>query len=433
MKIMLLFSAILVCAQASGQWTSTELSEPKVQMGAVAYGSKVYFGGGFANSGYSNKVEIYDPVTGEWTMEECSEARSFPAAAANGGKVFFAGGITFNPFQHFSRVDIYDTLTQEWSVAELSEPKFAVAAVSHGNKVFFAGGTNLALGATYATIDVYDVETEEWTTAALSQAGGVRAVVSGAKICFVGDSWLDIYDTGTGIWSTEILPAARSFSAAAAVDGKVIIAGGMNLDNTPTDRVDIYDVATGNWTLANLSMPRGFLNAAASACGKAWFAGGGSFNLNTNAWASASDRVDIYDPLGDAWTTDQLSHPVVNHSVVADDHHLFSAGGTDVSGSSFGTLDIFTCPATNATEEDFHSGNDAPFFVNPATDFLHFTHPFAPTEPVTVMLVSAIGQLVFFKKSLAASFDISHLPTGIYFLQVKTSDLVRVGKLVKQQ
>ncbi len=349
-KITPLFLLIFfLSANAFGQWTTTNLSEAKEQMGSVVYGSKVYFGGGGGPNlilfDVLNVVEIYDLTTGEWTQEHLSIPRQFTAAGAVGGKVFFAGGINFLNFEHYSRVDIFDTLTQVWTTAELPEQKFDVAAVTYGDRVFFAGGVNLATGINSAAVDIYNTSTGEWTTALLSEPGAVRAVVSGTKLVFVGASSMDIYNTATATWTTENLPDARLFSGVAAVGNQILIAGGMHFDNTPSDRVDIYDLGTGAWTISNLSVPRGFINNAATACGKAFFVGGGTFDLNTNTWISATDWVDIFDPATGEWTTDHISHSVINHSVVAHGNQVLIAGGADPAPpySDFSTVDIYTC------------------------------------------------------------------------------------------
>ncbi|MEK7253701.1 MAG: PHB depolymerase family esterase, partial [Bacteroidota bacterium] len=129
---------------------------------------------------------------------------------------------------------------------------------------------------------------------------------------------------------------------------QILIAGGIHFDNTPSERVDIYDLSTGAWTMSNLSVSRGFINNAVTVCGKAFFAGGGIFDLPTLAWTSASDRVDIYDPTTGEWTTAQLSHSVINHSVVAIGNQVLIAGGGDPAPpySDFSTVDIYSCPGT---------------------------------------------------------------------------------------
>ncbi|MBL7791909.1 MAG: hypothetical protein JNK77_06290 [Saprospiraceae bacterium] len=346
-KVFTLFFATLYGITTFGQWSTTNLSEGKTSMGAVAYGSKVWFGGGATDTNATDKVEIYDLVTGVWDLEELSVAREFVAAGAAGGKVLFAGGINFFTFEHYSRVDIFDTLTHARTTTELPEQKFDVAAIGYGNQVFFAGGANLATGEFSAAVDIYNTVTGAWTTASLSEPGVVRAVASGSKLIFVGAAVMDIYDAATGIWTAQSLPDPKLFSGVALAENHVYIAGGMHFDNTPTDRVDIYDLDTGAWTISTLSESRAFLNNAATACGKVFFAGGGSFDLNNNAWTSASNRVDVFDTVTGEWASDELTHPLMNHVVAANGDYVLVAGGWDlVSPSSFSTVEIYHCTTT---------------------------------------------------------------------------------------
>lgn len=315
-------------------------------MGSVAYGSKIYFAGGDNLAEDTRKVEIYDVITGEWAAEEFSIPREFPAVGAAGGKVLFAGGINFYTLEHYSRVDIFDTLTHAWATAELPEQKFDVAAISYGGRIFFAGGVNIITGNNSSAVDIYNTTTGEWTAASLSEPGGVRAVAVGPKLYFVGAAVMDIYDTATDSWTALGLPDIRPFAGVAAVGNQILIAGGMNLDNTPSSRVDIYDLSTGNWAIANLSLPRAFINNAATVCGKAFFAGGGNFDLSCGCWINATNVVDIYDSATGEWTIGHITHPVVNHSVIASGNHLLVAGGGDPANLTtiFSTVDIYTCP-----------------------------------------------------------------------------------------
>jgi hypothetical protein len=212
MKKNVLISAILLFTVlfSFGQWTYTNLSEPKAYMGATVLGSKAYFAGGYNNSTMLSTVEIYDFTTGEWDItNNLSVARELPFAVACGSKVLFAGGANFNTGAVFSTVDIFDTITQEWTIEQLSVPRLQPACVSYGNKVLFAGGANLSQGIVYDIVDIYDIETSEWTTASLSES---RVV------------W----------WAT--------------VGDLAIFAGGYNLE-TSSKRVDIYNFTTDTWSI----------------------------------------------------------------------------------------------------------------------------------------------------------------------------------------
>jgi len=93
---------------------------------------------------------------------------------------------------------------------------------------------------------------------------------------------VDIFDARANVWLTSsVLSRARKKLTGVGVGSKVLFVGGQE----PTDnegafstRVDIYDAQTRRWSRAALSQGRMYI-AAASAGGKAFFAGG---NLGCN-------------------------------------------------------------------------------------------------------------------------------------------------------
>lgn len=433
-----LFSTML-CAQAFGQWTATNLSEGKTSMGSVAYGSKIYFGGGGGLTEDTKKVEIYDVITGEWASEQFSIPREFSAAGAAGGKVLFAGGINFYTLDHYSRVDIFDTLTHTWTTAELPEQKFDVAAISYGDRIFVAGGLNIITGLNSSAVNIYNAETGEWTAASLSEGGAVRAVAVGSKLYFVGAGVMDIYDTAADSWTTLGLPDIRPFAGVAAVGNKIIVAGGMNLDNTPSSQVDIYDLSTGTWAMASLSLPRAFLNNAASMCGKAFFAGGGNFNLNAGAWTTATNQVDIYDSATGEWTTDYLIHPVVNHSVIASGGHLLVAGGIDPADLTvvFSDVDIYACGGVNALSGQEPSAFEISTYPNPTNGLMIASIKGEPAGNYLLTVSDLHGRVLQSQKlenpvAPEQHLDLSSLPTGVYLIGLSSEAGSFSEKLVKQ-
>jgi len=47
------------------------------------------------------------------------------------------------------------------------------------------------------------------------------------------------------------LPEARGASAAAVVDGKIVVVGGVGMENKHVDSIAIYDPATDSWRHAH--------------------------------------------------------------------------------------------------------------------------------------------------------------------------------------
>jgi hypothetical protein len=285
---------------------------------------------------------------------------------------------------------------------------------------------------------MYNTTTGTWSTDALSEPRAFMGfAVAGTKAIFAGGfdltamtNRVDIYDFVTRQWTIDYLSLARGFVSATAVGNKVIIAGGMTAPDIASDRVDIYDVTTGTWSTSNLSAPRGFMSNAASACGKAFFAGGGNFDYTLQSWTSFTDIVDIYDAANDSWSIDFLSHASVNHGVVANGDQVFVAGGTDIL-TSFDNVDIFTCITVGIKEVNakrtFYS-----VYPNPAFDYVTIAFE-EDLNDATVILSDMNGKIVYTNNaSLGQSFDVNTegLLAGVYILQIQAGNLLETHKVI---
>ncbi len=442
-KVYILFISLFIISirlYSQEQWTHTQLSTFCVRAGAVSLGSKVYIGGGARLNALNPSaiVDVYDFNTQNWFTDKLSVARELPAGVSCGSKVFFAGGIDFTNLNPYSVVDIYDTITKKWSTSQLSQPRFSIAAVSYGNQVLFAGGINLKTSVASSVVDIYNTETGRWTTASLSEARGAMSfAVAGSKAVFAGGfnlssvtAKVDIYDFKTGNWTTKSLSLARGFLTATAVGNKIIIAGGITADNQPTDRVDIYDVETDTWTISALSSPRAFLDNAATACGKAFFAGGGKINLTNQQWEIVSDVVDIYDPGTGKWSVEKLRNPITNHNVVGNSNHIAVIGGTNLD-LFYSYVDIYTCLSTGI--EDAQSSPEMlTLFPNPASESVKISFS-KIEEKVCVTIFCISGQKVFetnCQSNQSIRLDLKNLKSGIYIVKTESPDFCLSQKLI---
>ena len=137
---------------------------------------------------------------------------------------------------------------------------------------------------------------------------------------------------------------------------KVLIAGGMTSGNIASDVVDIYDASTGEWSTSNISLARAFADnqQAVTACGKAYFVGGGKINLNQGYWTAAYEVIDIYDDATGIWSVDTMPlSKRVHHAVVAVGNKVMIAGGA-LMISPYGfdnTVAVYTCPSSSCLPE----------------------------------------------------------------------------------
>lgn len=416
-----LFSAFL---HSNGQWSYTNLSEPKSCMGSASLGTKAYFAGGQSATGYLTTVETYDVNTKLWEITgNLSAPRQFITGVVCGSQIFFAGGMDWNVT--FSTVDIYDTVNGQWTVEQLSSPRFDFQAVSKGNKVLFAGGVDFPF-TMFDVVDIYDVQTGEWSTDTLSQARcGLASAVVGDLAIFTGGMLesvettdrVDIYNFSTNSWSTDTLSQARAWASASTVGDKVLIAGGLTSLEHPSDRVDIYDASTGTWDTATLFSPRASLGNAATVNGKAYFAGGGNWNYG---FYEPSDVVDIYN--GTNWSVDGLFESLVDHSVLGVENYLLVAGGANPEGNLISRVEIFNTllgiipqPKENLFFRVYPNPGSGKFHL----DLLNNTHH----NPLLVAIYNLQGQVVFTETLLPYDLELNvDLPAGVYLLNVNSGE-----------
>ena len=261
-----IYSAVVDVFDAdTGSWsTGQPLSQARTALAATTVGTKALFAGGVGNSGHSTIVDIYDASlgppadAGTWSTATLSQGRYFLAATTVGTKAILAGGYASTGVS--AAVDIYDaslgppTDAGTWSTATLSQARYFLAATTVGTKAIFAGGCVAgACSGPSAVVDIYDAalgppaDPATWSTATLSQARSpLAATTLGTEALFAGgvsnsghSAIVDIYDASTGIWSTATLSQARAYLAAISVGETALFAGGLNASGLVSAVVDI--------------------------------------------------------------------------------------------------------------------------------------------------------------------------------------------------
>jgi len=216
--------------------------------GVEALDGKLYFVGGWNDSGSLNLAERYDPATNQWqTLAAMSAARTGVAAAVLNGKLYAIGGAGL------SSVEIFDPATGQWTAGPALPGLLAYAtAITVDGKILLIGGKNAA-------------------------DQNVNQVLE--------------LDPGSNQWSQKAnMPTARHGMKLALFDGKVWAIGGVA--GAQTDVVEIYDPANNSWT-SGPSLPIARPWPLAWAFNEKLYAAGGSF-LNS---------INVYDPAGNVWVT----------------------------------------------------------------------------------------------------------------------------------
>ena len=240
--------------------------------------------------------------------------RSRPAAAAVDGKIYLFGG-EISGGGRADAVDEYDPGTNTWTVQAglMPYPASNICAIVLGTNVYIPGGYDAS--ANYLnTLQVYHTVSDYWETITTDPlpvgfAGAGCAALNG-KLYVFGGTNLDgyrstayVYDPAAAAgsrWTT--LPSmanARAYLAGVAANGKIYAIGGRDSSIANFNVVEAYNPADGAWhTVTHMQEARG--GVGAYAVGNAIYACGGG-------WSTYLDTCEVYD------TTQGYSGSWVNH------------------------------------------------------------------------------------------------------------------------
>jgi Galactose oxidase, central domain len=243
-------------------------------------------------------------------------------------------------------------LTYTGSSDALSEGRYAMQVLQTGPYTAFTGGSVYSLPNTQTSssnTDVYNQQTGVWSRFGLSVKRGKYAeaalnnklvIAGGVTPNFTYSSAADVFDLATGQTTATNLSQQRAHFSAAGAGNKILFAGGALPNNKVSNRVDIYNTQTGQWTIDSLSLARA--NLAAGAVGnKLVFAGGLAIN-SSNGQGYYTDRVDIYDVPTGQWTQATLSQPRYDQGfmkIIAAGNKLLIAGGA--TNGNYETVDVY--------------------------------------------------------------------------------------------
>ncbi len=238
------------------------------------------------------------------------------------------------------------------------------AAEELGGRLVLVGGSGAAAG----RVQIFDPALGQWTLGAPLPWPGesvCTAVIGGqlhAAGGLVGGSTSDLfarYDLQADAW-TLLLPMplhAGRHHASTGTDGQRLwILGGYGFGNGEGgpvaigfDTVQCYDPQTGAWTsstagaYAALPLPRAGMGRAVWWQGELYVFGGESALLSGNG-KGVTGRVDVYDPLENAWRTEaEMPTARHGHGVALFQGRVLVAGGGETSGPEPGlAVESFT-------------------------------------------------------------------------------------------
>jgi N-acetylneuraminic acid mutarotase len=239
------------------------------------------------------RLNLRDGVTWEHVSDE--EPVQSAALVAHDGALYRFGGMSAENERHdeprlrsLDECARFDPRSREWrALPPLPAPRSSHAACVVGSTAVVAGGWNVGgkLG-----------RSSEWCGEVLTLA----------------------LDVAEATWVAHEAPFRRRAVAAASVEGRVFVLGGMDESGQPSERVDVFELATKSWSRGPDLPETGFGCAAVASGGR--------------VYASArSGRVWRLD--GERWVAQRdLASPRYFHQLVASDTgSLLAIGG--ISGS----------------------------------------------------------------------------------------------------
>lgn len=209
---------------SEGRWghAATKLTDGRV----------LIVGGQAKPSKSLDSAEIFDPVFSTFASAGKMSAKrgdGLRSVLLNNGAVLVFGNADDGS------AELYDPASGTWSLTgSLNAPRaFASANLLEDGRVLVSGGTDVTKSGDvqFASSEIYDPVSGEWTITGdmLEVHSGHSSVLVNGKVVIFGQTLAEMYDPGTGVWSSIGVPEverSRGTSAIILQNGKVMIAGG---------------------------------------------------------------------------------------------------------------------------------------------------------------------------------------------------------------
>jgi DNA-binding CsgD family transcriptional regulator len=250
------------------RWRSrAQMPTPRGRFAQAVVGSTLYAISGLTEEGWTDRVEVFDPVADLWDRRAPKPtAVANVGAAVVGGRIYVPGGLDEGEVVR-DVLEVYDPALDEWfEVAPLPTPLCAYAIAPYGDGFYLFGGWD---GADYIAAVYY-------------------------------------YDAAADRWHESIpMTTARAFAAAVTLQERIYLLGGYD-GTTEGAACETFDPALAEagvdpWQVhAPMSAGRAG-HAAAVFRDRIYVVGGG--------WERSLAFNEVYDPAADAWLT--FSSPIL--------------------------------------------------------------------------------------------------------------------------
>ena len=313
--------------------------------GASAVNGKIYLVGGTSNTGYTfgsrmALVDVFDPATQEW-YEPNTPLATYNCIGGNlvaaDSKLYYLNGVGQDVNES---VWEYAPGANEWTevAANPVGRESGVAAVWNG-KIIESGG--YAGGAATGDTQLFDPATASFQvltpdpTAAIFACG---SVVGNGFYVFGGSTTAgDLLktarklDLNTNTWSSlPDLPVTLDYCSAVTLNNKIYIVGGEDnsSDNQLLNAPVIFDPAANSYS-TGAGMPVPVFGPSATVYNGYVIVHGGynRYKQDTSYFAVEAPYIQVYDPVGNSWTSKDLPYARYAHSAAVLGSRLYVTGG----------------------------------------------------------------------------------------------------------
>lgn len=300
---------------------------------------------------------------GMWeTKAPMPNIRAFGFAGVIDGKLHAGGGGGAEPLgnpinnEHYE----YDPATDTWTLRAPIPTRRGGASAVVNRKIYVVGGclSDCRINTTNL-LEAYDPDDDSWSTLppmptarvghAAAALNGKLFVVGGVPACLPCLPQLrsiEVYDPVFNTWDTTTtrapMPTGREGASAAVIDGKLYVVGGVvrnpgnAFDHHKTGTLEVYDPGSDTWDTTRAPMPTPRQAASVGVIGGKLHVVGGVADAGITA------THEVYDPLTDSWSTLEpmpTARWVAMTGVI--DGRLYVAGGGGVS-EALDILEVFT-------------------------------------------------------------------------------------------
>lgn len=254
-----------IAGAASPRWRSAApVPLPRTEVSAAVFGREIGVVGGFRASGQnSGRADAYSPARNRWRRLPSLPARVDHAMAAGRGReLYVVGGYGGSG----PLASAFVLRNGRWAtLPSMPAPRAAAGAAVAGGKLYVVGGVE-APGRLASTAFAFDFAARRWSViagprprehlGAAALGGRVYAVAGRTSGLDTNLDIVEVYDSGANRWrAIPRVPDTRGGTAAAAVAGRLVSAGGEEPGGT-IRTVYAYDPRTGRWSrLPDLPRP----------------------------------------------------------------------------------------------------------------------------------------------------------------------------------